>query len=659
MKELRIGLVLFGGVSLAVYMNGVATEIWNALRASQVRANTGSPKPGGTAAVYDTLLQSLSETRGAEDLRVVVDAVAGSSAGGLNGAALAKAVVEGANAEVLNNFWITKGDIAVLAAKPEFAPGWLRFFAGVATLFSRPRKLRRRIDDLEGVSWDWAFDHVYHLLTGNNSEVTPLSGRYFTRMIARAFGDMTESRNAPLLPDRGTFDLFLTRTDLHGWPRHLPVSQVFHPTPLYERTHAHSMHFRRGPRGGPLNDDFGLTYASRSTAGFPLAFAPVGYGELAKGFSEERSDTTPPGLDEFVRRHLLEHHNAGFPGERAWMIDGGVLDNKPFSYVAGAIDKKPADHQVYRVVVYVDPDPEIKVEHPPCEIPKPTDVAKGLFRLFRHEPIYGDLQNLQERNAKIERIREVLDSTRAAARIAAEQAGRLQAPPLVWPPKRAELEDWRRVTNSDAPTNPLSGYGGYVELKTRRAAQVFSDLICHACDFHYRSRQGYVVRGLVRAWLGRERTLKAPELQEGRYEVGPAQRKLLSAFDIPFRLRRVRFLVRAVNEIYGEEGRVEPAKAREDLDQLKRSLADIAGAYESMLYDVRAVKELLADTGGPEFDEGRLDQFVVLLDSAPDELIHENRKWLEPLYERLAGRLRGLSMKQNERLSAAVADVDS
>jgi hypothetical protein len=33
MKELRIGLVLYGGVALAVYINGVATEIWQTLRA--------------------------------------------------------------------------------------------------------------------------------------------------------------------------------------------------------------------------------------------------------------------------------------------------------------------------------------------------------------------------------------------------------------------------------------------------------------------------------------------------------------------------------------------------------------------------------------------------------------------------------------------------
>ena len=52
MKELRIGLVLFGGVSLAVYMNGVVTELWHALRASQSRHGTGGGDLEGTAVVY-------------------------------------------------------------------------------------------------------------------------------------------------------------------------------------------------------------------------------------------------------------------------------------------------------------------------------------------------------------------------------------------------------------------------------------------------------------------------------------------------------------------------------------------------------------------------------------------------------------------------------
>ena len=36
-KELRIALVCYGGVSLAIYMHGVTKELWKLLRASEAR----------------------------------------------------------------------------------------------------------------------------------------------------------------------------------------------------------------------------------------------------------------------------------------------------------------------------------------------------------------------------------------------------------------------------------------------------------------------------------------------------------------------------------------------------------------------------------------------------------------------------------------------
>src|SRR5690606_15593098 len=231
---------------------------------------------------------------------------------------------------------------------------------------------------------------------------------------------MAERSGPPLLPRHGTFDLFLTRTDFHGWPRHLPVSPRFAPDPLYERTHAHWMWFRRRPpqtaesNGGfdERDADFALTHATRSTAGSPLAFAPVSYDDLALDFHKARPDDAVPPAGEFYRRHLPEHRLARVPGEarsehgwsrHAWMIDGGLLDNRPFSYVADAIERKPADHEVFRIVMYVEPDPEPDLELSPPDPPPSMAIAKGLFKLFRHEPIYADLARLDERNSKVRR----------------------------------------------------------------------------------------------------------------------------------------------------------------------------------------------------------------------------------------------------------------
>ena len=55
-KELRIGLVCYGGVSLAVYMHGVTKEVWNLARAS--RGFHGGARPARPSGAADTQSQT-------------------------------------------------------------------------------------------------------------------------------------------------------------------------------------------------------------------------------------------------------------------------------------------------------------------------------------------------------------------------------------------------------------------------------------------------------------------------------------------------------------------------------------------------------------------------------------------------------------------------
>src|SRR5512147_1507502 len=94
--EVRLAVVLYGGVSLAVYIHGVTREILNLVRASkQFHADPGPETPseaaraGDSTAVYMDLLRELSSEI---DLRVVVDLISGASAGGINGVMLARAL---------------------------------------------------------------------------------------------------------------------------------------------------------------------------------------------------------------------------------------------------------------------------------------------------------------------------------------------------------------------------------------------------------------------------------------------------------------------------------------------------------------------------------------------------------------------------------------
>jgi len=658
MKELRIGLVLYGGVSLAVYMNGVVTELWHALRASQSRAGGGQTDLDGTASVYKDLLDRLAEDANTEELRIVVDAVAGTSAGGVNGAALAKAVVEGGDARVLNTVWIEQADIAALAAEPtNRAPRALRWAAAIATtVIPVLRRLRKRIDDVPGIDWSWARDHGYGFLTSKSGTGTPLDGRYFTRMIAKTFKDMVANGPLPvLLPRRGTFDLSLTRTDLHGWPRHLPVSTAFHPEPLYERHHGHAMHFRRHAGHDRFDDDFGLTYASRSTAGFPVAFAPIGYADIAADFAEARSGDQAPPLTDFARHHLPEHDLANFAPEHAWMIDGGVLDNKPFSYVASAIERKPADHEVFRTVVYIEPDPETQIDKSPTVVPPPTALLGGLFTLARHEPIYDDLRRLDERNDKVGWILKILEAGKANAAAMAERAGDAASPPLSWPPAPTDLESWRIQSVTYAAGEALAGYPGYVVLLARRAADILCDLVCQALDFPYHTRHGYFVRRLVRAWLETHDAFAPPRFDPNDgHQYSAMQWRLFRAFDHPFRLRRLRTLVHAANDAYDmPDGGPE---RRSMLDIFKTRLADLAFDLEAPLDGgLGAASRIREALGG--LDAAGINRAIEEVAFDPSRAIERYADDLQAVFDTLAEALETRAERHNQGLIEAIATL--
>ena len=123
-REVRYAVVMYGGVSLAIYINGVAQELFQlSLSTATSPGASGEPlepEPKGTAATYRMLarlltlgpshlealerqmpedktgvdaLGALVENLGG-DIRVkfVVDTISGTSAGGINGVFLGKAL---------------------------------------------------------------------------------------------------------------------------------------------------------------------------------------------------------------------------------------------------------------------------------------------------------------------------------------------------------------------------------------------------------------------------------------------------------------------------------------------------------------------------------------------------------------------------------------
>ena len=130
-RELRLALVCYGGVSLAIYMHGVTME-FERLVAASVAYQRDQDKhdfgPTDTAAVYWTLLQQLereperwdTEAAGGEQVRtkVVVDIVSGTSAGGINGMFLATAIARNRSQQPLQRDVDGQGRRQALAQRP-------------------------------------------------------------------------------------------------------------------------------------------------------------------------------------------------------------------------------------------------------------------------------------------------------------------------------------------------------------------------------------------------------------------------------------------------------------------------------------------------------------------------------------------------------------
>lgn len=120
-REVRFGLVLYGGVSLAVYIYGVVYEFQRLVRASQ--------------GVEENAWTDVLEAAGA---RATVDIVSGASAGGINGVLLAKALACGADLRAVRSLWIDEAELGQLLHEAgEAAPKSLL----------RSQRFRELIDD--------------------------------------------------------------------------------------------------------------------------------------------------------------------------------------------------------------------------------------------------------------------------------------------------------------------------------------------------------------------------------------------------------------------------------------------------------------------------------------------------------------------------------
>ena len=129
-QDVRVAVAMTGGVSLAVWMGGVAREINLLQQASNLRPRAAAigrrrlrcPTRGSTISrtrrldlrsrdLYLRLLDVL-------DVTVTVDVLSGTSAGGINAAMLGLSSAAGVDLAGLRDLWLTAGSLDVLLRDP-------------------------------------------------------------------------------------------------------------------------------------------------------------------------------------------------------------------------------------------------------------------------------------------------------------------------------------------------------------------------------------------------------------------------------------------------------------------------------------------------------------------------------------------------------------
>lgn len=575
-KEVRFAVVMYGGVSLAIYINGIAQELLKWVRSTAKHATKdialvpsnpattdsakSEPKLSGTESVYRKLSYILAE-RGkngglaAERLaqadknlagnetihtRFVVDILSGTSAGGINGIFLGKALANGQDISGLENLWIKEGDMSTLINDKESVEGPVKLQNPPASLLNSQRM-------------------------------------YFE--LLKAFDSMEQKGAGASFVDE--LDLFVTTTDLSGVT--LPIRLA--DGVVYERRHRNVLRFvysNKDVSNDNERNDFEstfnpfLAYAARCTSAFPAAFEPMclcdtdtilkGYAPYAR---KENCRSDSSDWQRFYKDYLNPAgvNTVEFP-KRAF-ADGGYLDNKPFTFATETVARRQADLLVTRKLIYIEPSPEHPEEQPDKE-GKPDaieNVGAALLSLPRYETIREDLQRVRDHNRLVERVNDILDSV---------EIDKEKAPPMT--KTRFSDEEWGKLDLAQVVEKKGVGYVAYHRLDISAVTDDLALLMTRVAGYDEDSDHFMIIRSLVRAWRGKN------YLEHG--EGKPSLNTFLFEFNLSYPMRRINFLRKKISEVAALDKNRNP-EAQAELLEIKKKLNQ---EYKNLRHTARLLR---------------------------------------------------------------------
>ncbi|NYJ08654.1 patatin-like protein [Petropleomorpha daqingensis] len=575
--ELRLALVCYGGVSLAVYMHGVTKELHKLVQASR-KFDAMDPDDANPFDAEDSAFayfEALREiARNGRRLSVSIDVISGTSAGGINGVVLGKVLARGGSQEKLKRLWIDAGDLKTLLRAP--AIGGVRVRAALAGVRLLGRQLIGSRED---------------------KSLSPLKGERMSRLLVDAIGEIDASADGSLIPQPGSLDLFVTATDLHGFEMLVPTGVG--GASQHDRQHAQVLRFTAD---GTDTAQFGpkatgaLAFAARATSAFPGAFAPVN----AVSFGTESGEK--PDIDLLKQRFVYPYEENGATAVDAWFVDGGVLDNAPFDLVVRAVADKRAESQVVRRIVYIQPDPGL----PPTQgqqqgggAQAPTwlgGLTQAVWEVKGNHDVLRDLIALRDLNLHIAEVGSITATQMAAVEglLRAALAG------TGLPAGQVTQEAFRPVSDAvhrKAAERLGADYPTYVRLKLEATVRRLADEVARRFTYPSGARRESFLRAAAGAWVR--------SLPEWADQDPDGMIALLKQTDLPYRERRLFFLLAGINSLYPRVGADAGAPKRTQLDALKRKVWDLLQKQRDVAQRVVHVPE--ADFLDPiALDENRI-----------------------------------------------------
>lgn len=603
-RELRLALVCYGGISLAVYMHGITKEIWRLARASRA-FHAGAAPATGSEGAYHALLAEIERETGLK-LRVLVDIIAGASAGGINGVFLAQAISAGQSLEPLTDLWLDSADVeALVDEKQGPAHAFTKAWALPLVWLAAKRSTTGVNATVEPGARGEVRAKLSHFVRSRWFE-PPFGGERLTGLILDALDAMAAGRREPrLLPEGQPLDLFVTVTDFRGHPERLTLNS---PSEVIETEHRVIVPFSdQGRADETLAHPAELAFAARATSSFPGAFPPFMVGELDRVLAAR--GVVWGNRAAFLAR-ILPRQAAADAVESAVLIDGGVLNNAPFRPAIEALRARPARRQVDRRFVYIDPHPRGSFGFGATGKAVPgffQTIIGAISELPRQQPIRDNLEEITARSRRIERMASIIAGIRPEVE---KQVEALFGYTLFLDsPTTARLAAWRARAQSAAAKNAGYGYAAYGHLKITGVIETITDLLHDAGGRPGARHWAHIHRLVANAVTERGFDDMRPSFAGG---ASVSVIGFLRTFDLGFRVRRLRLLARRISDLEDSQPEAELAAVRE---AVYTSLADYlevkqTDRYTALRRAVRAVRDdvgPLLDTLGEAMDLKTLD----------------------------------------------------